>query len=212
MDAEKVLSFFKFIGQLKEIERFKDQYFWKDYPHKKERESVADHTWRMAMMLVVLEPHLSRPLNLGNALKMCLVHDLPEIIAGDASPLGSDGTGKDGHHYNEAVAAKRYEEEKAAAKKIFSQLPDTGEELYKLWIEFEEQKTFEAQVVKAMDKLEGKLQAAEYLGGVMFKEHLPFNLAYGIKYFEVDPAVKELSELVLKEFTNNYKEFTKEAQ
>ena len=38
---------------------------------------------------------------MDKALKMALVHDIPEIIAGDASPLGESGTGEDSHSFNE---------------------------------------------------------------------------------------------------------------
>jgi putative hydrolase of HD superfamily len=210
MDIPALLNFLKCIGKLKELERWRGQFFWRDYPQRERYESVADHTWRMAMIIALVEKHLSKPIDLAKTFKMCFVHDLPELIAGDASPLGSDGTGKDSHAYNQEVAAKRHEDEKSAAKEIFGMLPNNeGEEFYNLWLEFEKQETFEAQVVKFADKVEGKLQSAEYLGGAMFKEHLDFNLSYGAKYYEADPLFLKIHAAVLEEFTKDYKEFTK---
>ncbi len=210
MEASELIIFLKFIGKLKDLERWRGQFFWRDYPNRDRYESVADHTWRMAIIIVLLEKHLSKPLDLAKALKMCLIHDLPEMIAGDASPLGSDGTGKDSHAYNEQVATQRHIEEERAAKEIFGQLPDNeGQAFYELWQEFEEQKTFEAKIVKVADKIEGKLQASEYLQGVMFKDHLDFNISYGVKYYETDPFLREVHVAILEEFTKDYKEFKK---
>ena len=107
-ESIKIIEFLKTIGGLKDLERFRGQFFWKDYPQQKRYESVADHTWRMAMLLIVSEKYLSDPLDISKALKMALIHDLPEIIAGDLSPLGSDGTGHDSHLYNKELAAKKY--------------------------------------------------------------------------------------------------------
>lgn len=208
MDINKVFSFIKTMQGLKEVERFKGQFFWKDYGRKKEYESVADHTWRMVMILVIIEPYLSKPINFTKTIKMALIHDIPEIIAGDSSPLGSDGTGNDAHLYNKKAADEKYEKENDAAKKIFFELSnDQGQELYDLWLEHEKQETFESKVVKALDKLEGKLQAAEYTKGVMFEKHLEFSLKYGEELFDIDPVFDKLNNLVREEFTKNYKEF-----
>lgn len=208
MDADKIFSFIKMMQGVKEVERFTGQFFWKEYPRKKEYESVADHTWRMAMILVIIEPYLSKPIDFARTMKMALIHDIPEIIAGDASPLGSDGTGNDSHLYNEKAAEEKYKKEDAAAKEIFSKLSkDQGQELYDLWLEHEKQETFEAKIVKALDKLEGKLQAAEYTKDGIFEKHLEFSLKYGEGFFDIDPVFKKLNAMVRDEFTKDYKEF-----
>lgn len=150
------------MGEVKRLERFKGQVFWRDYDIER-LESVADHTWRMALMLLVIEKQLAQSIDMLRALKMIIIHDIPEIKHGDPSPLGSDGTGKDSHAYNKKVAQQKFEDENQAAKEIFSQLGSgLGNELYGLWLEFEEQKTYEAQVVRAIDKYEAKLQAMEW--------------------------------------------------
>lgn len=206
--AQKLLSFTHLIGALKDVERFKSQVFWRDYPQPARYESVADHSWRMAMMLAILEPHLSQPIDMRKALVMALIHDLPEMIAGDASPLGTDGTGKDSHAYNKEIAAARFENEKAAAEKIFGELPEAqGKEFLSLWLEYEEQSSYEARVVKALDKMEAKIQAFEYQGGDIYKEHLEWDLTYGVQTFAADPAIQALGDLVLDKFRTNFKEF-----
>src|SRR5690606_19600213 len=99
-----------------------------------------------------------QPIDFKKAMKMLLIHDIPEMIAGDPSPLGTDGSGQDSHAYNQSKADEKFDREKAAAQEIFNKLPkDQAEELFELWLEFENQSSFEARVVKAIDKLEGKL-------------------------------------------------------
>lgn len=207
-DSGKTITFLKVIGALKDLERFRGQFFWREYPQRDRYESVADHTWRMAMMLILVEKHLSQPIDLGKTLKMLLIHDLPEIIAGDLSPLGSDGTGQDSHLYNKEKAEEKYQNEKKAAESIFGKLPkEQAEEFLKLWFEYEEQNNYESRVVKAIDKIEGKLQAAEYLGGHMFPAHLDFSLKYGVSTFDVDPTLKELGMAINEELKKDYREF-----
>ena len=42
------------------------------------RESVAEHSYQMALMAVLLHPHLERSVDLCHVLQMALVHDLVE--------------------------------------------------------------------------------------------------------------------------------------
>ena len=48
-----------------------------------ERESAAEHAWRMALMLMISYPDLKTKINLLHTIKMILVHDLVEIDAQD---------------------------------------------------------------------------------------------------------------------------------
>ncbi len=51
------------------------------------QESVAEHTWRMSLMALLLEPYLEQRVNTGKLLKMIVIHDLVEAEAGDVSAL-----------------------------------------------------------------------------------------------------------------------------
>ena len=46
-------------------------------------QSVAAHSWNMAMMAIAMEPYFVRKYDMNRVLKMCLLHDLPEAIAHD---------------------------------------------------------------------------------------------------------------------------------
>ena len=67
-------------------------------------ESVADHTWRLCLMILLFEDKLSEKFDISKTLKMALIHDLQEIISGDDSPMGDDGTGKTTYAYDENLS------------------------------------------------------------------------------------------------------------
>jgi 5'-deoxynucleotidase YfbR-like HD superfamily hydrolase len=56
----------------------------------------------------VVADRLSQKLAIEKALKMALIHDLPEILAGDPSPMGKDGTGKGTYYTNKKLADEKY--------------------------------------------------------------------------------------------------------
>lgn len=206
---ERFFTFATFIEQLKKIERFKGQTYWKDYPELARYESVADHTWRLSILVLLFSDQLSQPFDLQKALQMALVHDLPEIIAGDESPLGKDGTGKNTHAFNAHQAAERHERERQAADRLFGMLPkEKAGKLFELWKEVEEQQTFEARVIKSLDKIEALLQVTEYREGHLFEDHLKFTISYGLKGSTVDPAIEAFGNVVVSDLKKKYRRFT----
>lgn len=205
---QQFFTFATLAEKLKKIERFKGQFYWRDYPKLPRYESVADHTWRLCLLIVLFESRLSQKINLEKALKMAIIHDLPEIIAGDASPMGNDGTGKNSYAYKKGEKTKRRKKENIAARKIFGSLPKKeSHELYNLWLEYEEECSFEARVVKALDRIECELQVLEYRKGHMFKNHLEFTFTYGFEKANIDPAIAAFGEYIKAELNRLYKEF-----
>lgn len=203
-------DFASFVGALKEVERWRGQYGWRDYPQRARYDSVADHSWRLALLVVMIAPKLSQPFDVTKALTMALIHDVPEIIAGDASPMGDDGTGKNAHSYNPVIAAERHERERAAAEEIFSKLPDDDRVRFlALWNECEAQSSFEARVIKALDKIEATIEAIHYQNGNMYPEHVEFCIAYCLKYADVDPAVRAFADTTLNELRARFVPFTR---
>jgi putative hydrolases of HD superfamily len=107
------------------------------------RENDAEHSWHLAMMVVVLAEYADEPIDVGHTVQLVLVHDLVEIYAGD-TPL-----------YDAAAGADQREREVAAADELFAILPDDqARRLRGLWDEFEERRTPEARFAKAMDRLQ----------------------------------------------------------
>jgi putative hydrolases of HD superfamily len=112
-------------------------------------ESVADHSYRTALMAMVISD--SRGLDTGKAVRLALLHDLPEAVVGDAMPEERSGRPKI------AVETK-------AMERLLSDLPPDVRSLYHdAWSEFVEGKTEEARLVRQLDKLEMAIQAWEYV-------------------------------------------------
>lgn len=113
-------------------------------------ESIADHMYRMALMSLIAShvPGLSRE----RCIKIALVHDIAEAIVGDITP--SDGVPK--------AVKSRMEQE--ALNKMCQVLGGgmRADEIQELWLEYENNSSLEANVVKDFDKVEMILQALEY--------------------------------------------------
>lgn len=107
------------------------------------RENDAEHSWHIALMALLFEEYATEPVNISRAVKMCLVHDLIEIYAGDTFA------------YDVAGNADKAEREAAAADKLFAQLPsEQGSEIRSLWEEFDAMQTPDAKYAACMDRLQ----------------------------------------------------------
>jgi putative hydrolase of HD superfamily len=66
--------------QLAEKLKFELRHSWLSNGRQK---SVAEHTWRMLLMAILIEPLLDQKVDLARLLKMIIIHDLVEAEAGD---------------------------------------------------------------------------------------------------------------------------------
>ncbi|WP_119417760.1 HD domain-containing protein [Desertibaculum subflavum] len=112
------------------------------------RESVAEHTWQMALMALLTHRHLAQPVDIGHTLKLILVHDLVEIEAGDV-PFFETGDRKAAKAAREAAAIETI---RAAIGGL------AGQEVHDLWHEYEARATQEARFAGALDHLEVQIQ------------------------------------------------------
>ncbi len=118
------------------------------------QESVAEHTWRMALMAILLNSKLDKKVNFEKLIKMIVIHDIVEIEAGDIPVPHMVG--------NDELKKLKQEKELKAIENIRTYFGDeTGEEIFSLWNEFEARKTDEAKVAFALDKLEVQIQHNE---------------------------------------------------
>lgn len=130
------------------------------------QESVAEHTYQMALMAVLIAPYLETQVALERTLKLIIVHDLVESIAGDI-PFFEVSDRK----------AQKAARERDAIEKIRAGLPGlVGQEVYELWFEFEEGVSPEAKFARALDNLEVQLQ--HNLAPLSSWEPVEFELIY----------------------------------
>ena len=178
-NIDKVIRFIKEIENLKSVTRTA-------WTKTGRRESTAEHSWRLAMLLMVLREDF-KDLDIDKAIKMSLVHDLGELYDGDISAkLQNDNDNK------------AYMEEKAM-RRMLTILPENlAENIYDLWKEYNECSTKEAKLVKAMDKLETIVQHNQGENPEDFDYE--FNLQYGKQYF-MDNEILEYMRYIIDEDT-----------
>ena len=112
-------------------------------------ESVAEHSFAVAVLALFLAEEHFPELDLAKLLRMALIHDFGEVYAGDIIP-GDKVTQKEKHQL-----------ELNGISHILSRFPQGGEYL-KIWQEFEEGKSPEASFIRQIDRLEMALQASVY--------------------------------------------------
>lgn len=116
----------------------------------KNPESVADHTWRMSLMVTLLADDT---LDKKKLLEMCIVHDLGEINIGDL--IWEQG--------KKVISSQeeKHNDELKAFESLFSDVPNK-DYFVSLMQEFNDQSSAEARFLKQIDKLEMAIQALEY--------------------------------------------------
>ncbi|HEX3721568.1 MAG TPA: HD domain-containing protein [Nitrolancea sp.] len=164
--SEALINLLRLAGRLKRLPRQGWLLLGVDSP-----ESVADHSYRVALMTLLMAQD-NPEVRMERALVLALCHDLPEALAGDATPF--DEPLRDGEvdatqlflsrpAYSAAAdRAKRHAEEQALDE-MTTELPQTLRQfIVDAWNEYEAGVTSEAQLVRQIDKLEAWLQANEY--------------------------------------------------
>ena len=157
------------------------------------RESVAEHTWRMALMALIINPYLDQKLDLEKTLKIILVHDLVEINYQD-------------HPAFKKPPIDKAEQERKSLLKLLKSLPrNLRQEIIDLWQEYEDNKTLEAKFAKAMDKTEVLLQHNEADLKFLTKKEIPFNMHHGDEYTGFDSFLKLFRDAVRKDTVKYYR-------
>ena len=129
-------------------------------------ENTAEHSWHLAMLVMMLAPQAGPGVDPLHAMKLLLIHDIVEIDAGDTFA------------YDVAGHEDKAEREQVAADRIFGLLPvDQAAEIHALWAEYEARQTPTAVFAYACDRLQPMLLNASS-GGVSWKE-------YGIQQSQV---------------------------
>ncbi len=107
------------------------------------RENDAEHSWHIAVMALLFSEYAKEPADIGRVVKMCVVHDLVEIIAGDTFA------------YDSTANRDKAQREQKAADILFGMLPeDQGRALRALWEEFDAAETPDAKYAACMDRLQ----------------------------------------------------------
>ncbi|WP_255464446.1 HD domain-containing protein [Nitrosopumilus sp. b1] len=141
----KLLSkFFRHVLNLKTIPR----QGWIDKLNLTNPESVADHSYSMAVIAMFLGDFLK--IDTTKMIKMTLLHDLAESVTGDLTP-------------EQASKINKNELEENTIKAILQELPDSlSKEYFEIWKEYLNKSSSESLIVHEIDKFEMAIQAIQY--------------------------------------------------
>ena len=148
------------------------------------QESVADHSWRLALMAMLLrEEEAFRGLDMDKVVRMCLLHDLGEAFTGDVPAFEK----------TEADTA----EEKARYLRWAASFPSPQRGTWaSLLEEMAARETGEAKLYKALDKLEALISHNESDVGTWLSLEHELQLTYGREDTDAFPWLQELRTVV----------------
>ena len=143
-------------------------------------ESVAEHSWRLALMAMLLTGEFPE-LDLNRVIRMCLIHDQGEAFTGDIPT------------FVKTDADSRREDD--LFDRWIQTLPaDVRGEWESLLEEMNAQKTGEAKLYKALDRLEAVIQHNESDIDTWLPLEYSLQLTYGAENVRFSPYLRELKQ------------------
>lgn len=148
------------------------------------RESVAEHSWRIALMAMLLSGEKEfQDADMDKVIRMCLVHDLGEAFTGDVPTFEKTETDEE----KEEVLYAEWVESFPKVQKL---------EFQSLLAEMAEQRTVEAKIYKALDKLEAVIQHDESDISTWIPLEYELQLSYGKEQVQFSPYLREFKKVV----------------
>jgi putative hydrolase of HD superfamily len=162
------------------------------------QESVADHSWRVVLMVILCHKFYGDPIDLQKTLQMAIIHDLPEVITGDV-PFFEALEGS-------LEKQKKHLLEDEVMKSLCSSLPQQiGSEMYSLWQECQLGKSKEAKFLKALDQIEAQIQQNEADIATWNEFEKKSIFTYLDKFCDHNPFLRKLKEAVQQDSINKLK-------
>ena len=146
------------------------------------QESVAEHSWRIALMAMLLKPEFPE-VDTDRVIRMCLIHDLGEAFTGDIPAFDK----------TEADIAREDAEFDAWVRTLPT---GTREEFTELLLEMNAQQTAEAKLYKALDKLEAVIQHDQADIATWLPLEYDLQLRYGAENVTFSPYLQQLKDAI----------------
>jgi len=181
---KNIENFEKLIKFLHEIEPIKYKLRFGSSKNKL-NESIAAHSWKLAIMVFVFTEELNLKLNILKSMKLALIHDVVDVDA------------------RRIVKKEMSEKEKnSLEEKEIIRLSKTLPEIKNLWREYKNGLTQEAKYVQALAKLETLMHIIDTGYQTYNMPEMIPNYAdnYVNKFPQLAPVLKELKLDLKKEF------------
>jgi len=152
------------------------------------QESVAEHSWMICLVAMLLFEKIAIPLDRTKVLKMLIIHDLGEAITGDI-PLS--------HQQGSFDRATKLEAERSAMQEMLQNLsPETKKELMDLWEESEARETIESKFAKSIDVVEACIQ--HWISDITTWDEGDYKVCayHKEELFKIDPFMAEFKDFV----------------
>jgi putative hydrolase of HD superfamily len=155
-DVDRVIAFALELDKLKVVLR-------RTKPTGLDRyENSAEHSWQVSLLALALARHAEPRVDPVRVVELLLVHDVPEIDAGDTIVYRRGDATREG--------------ERRAAARLFGLLPEPeAARFLQRWEEFEARETPEARFAYAMDRLMPVLHNLENGGQTWSENDVPLD-------------------------------------
>lgn len=134
------------------------------YTAQGRHESVAEHSWRIALMAYLLRDEFPE-LNMEKVTNMCLIHDLGECFTGDIPTFAK-------------TPADSAREDSLLSQWVQTLPPPCRDSMAALYAEMDALETPEARLYKALDKLEAVIAHNESPLDTWSPNEFDLNLTY----------------------------------
>ena len=178
MDVRKLLEALHVAERLKDTTRHCTT-------SKRRPESVAEHSWRAALMAFFLADAFPEA-DMNRVMRMCLIHDLGEAFTGDIPVF-------------EKTAAHEEREEQLLNEWVSSLPAPCRGELRALYDEMNARETLEAKIYKAIDSMEAVIQHNESPIDTWEPHEYELNKTYAFDRMAFSPYMMELRQAILED-------------
>ncbi|PJA41434.1 hypothetical protein CO178_00190 [candidate division WWE3 bacterium CG_4_9_14_3_um_filter_34_6] len=175
------------LASVKFLERYSNN------PFVKKKDTVASHTWRVAILALIMKEEFEKEgIDFTQLMSLILVHGFMEFGNKNVKALGFRDR------------KEKAEIEKENAQNLFAGYHDTqwGKRLFALVLEMLNPNTQESLIAKTLDNYESNMHVVEEVEPLKDKDHCKRTIEYIERRRGIDKVLDQLIKVQLKEIEN----------